>query len=409
MSKDKLSASQLQPEELKAVYAISRVVAGTLDIDQALDEIVHLARPVFIFDNAVLYLQNDESGALEPAFARAIGRGRSAEADLSWGGKAAKEVFDSGNIYLKEAEIDPDSDRLTQGFYLGQPMRVGGQVIGALVFIRFGGPSYSDLHINLAEFIAAHITQVLEHKRLVKRVAALEADKRLAELQSEFLATVSHELKTPLGFIKGYTTTLLRKEANWSAEEQRDFLTIINEESDQLENLVNDLLVSSRLQSGTLPLHKKDSDLAQLCSEVIGRLKNRHPNTSIEFESKAINSHSHIDPNRIGQVIENLISNAIKHAPQSKVLLSIENTDDHLTLTVKDKGRGIPPDQLQNIFQRFYRIPNHEESVRGSGLGLYICKQIVEAHSGSIRVESSLGAGSIFTVELPKLKETLAV
>jgi signal transduction histidine kinase len=409
MAKDRLSASQLQPGELKAVYAISRVVAGTLDVDQALDEIIHLARPVFIFDNAVLYLQNEESGTLEPAFARAIGRGRSAEADLSWGGTAAKKVFDSGKIYLKEAEIDPDSDRLTQGFYLGQPMRVGGQLIGALIFIRFGGPSYSEPHINLAEFIAAHVTQVLEHKRLVKRVATLEADKRLAELQSEFLATVSHELKTPLGFIKGYTTTLLRKEAHWNSEEQKDFLNIINEESDQLENLVNDLLDSSRLQSGTLPLHKKESDLAQLCSEVIGRMKNRYPNSSIEIETKTMNTLSHIDPNRMGQVVENLVSNAIKHAPKSKVILSIDNKDSKLMLSVRDQGRGIPAEKLQNIFERFYRIPNHEETVRGSGLGLFICKQIVEAHEGSIRVESSLGAGSTFTVELPKLKETLTV
>lgn len=405
MKKTKLGTGDLHPEELKAVYAISRAVASTVDLDQALAEIVRLSRPIFIFDNVVLYLQNPESGLLEPAFARAIGRGRSSEADLSWGNRAAQEAFSSEIVFLSEAKPDPNTDRLEQGYYLGLPMLVGGKTIGALVFIRFGGPTYSAEQINLAEFIAAHVTQVLERQRLVERVANLEAGRRLAQLQSDFLATVSHDLKTPLGFIKGYATTLLREEAKWSPEEQRDFLSIIDEETDHLNALVENLLESSRLQSGTLPMDFQNINLSELAFEIVERLRVRFADIEIKFDTQAEALSLFADPKGITQVLENLISNASKYAPQSTVQIVISEEEDKALIRVTDNGPGIPKEHQEQIFERFYRIPNKKESVRGSGLGLYICEQIVLAHQGLITVESAKGNGTTFTIELPLQKE----
>lgn len=168
-------STSLKPDELNVVYAISRVVAEKLDIDEALSEIIRLARPVFIFDKVVLYLENHEIEDLEPIFARAIGRGKSSEADISWGINAAHHAFSTGKIFLSEAPPNNKLDRLEQGFFLGQPMLVNDKIIGALVFVRFGGPTFSEEHINLAEYIALHITQVLEHKRLIEHVDQLEA------------------------------------------------------------------------------------------------------------------------------------------------------------------------------------------------------------------------------------------
>ena len=211
MTRSGSDAGSLAPQELEAVYAISKVVAESIDVDDALDQIVKLTRTVFIFDNAVLYLQSEDENNLEPTFARAIGRGRSSEADVAWGEAAAKEVFTSGEIYLQQPErIDPNEKRINQAFFFGLPMLVGGKIIGALIYIRFGGPEYTETQIHLAEFIVAHISQLFEHQRLVNHIANLEAERRLAILQEDFIASVSHELNTPLGFIKGYTTTLLR-------------------------------------------------------------------------------------------------------------------------------------------------------------------------------------------------------
>ncbi len=389
----------LQPAELKAVYAISRIVAETLDRDEALAAIVRLARPVFIFDNAVLYLET-EQGGLEPAFARAIGRGRSTEADLAWGERAAYEAFRTGSDFLYQPEVDPNRDRLEQHFYLALPLRLGGKCIGSLVFIRFGGPAYKEEQINLAKFIATHVTQVLEHRRLVERIGNLEAERRLARLQSDFVATISHEFKTPLGFIKGYSTTLLRKDTEWDAQTRREFLTIIDEEADRLSELMDNLLDSSRLQTGTLDVSKQPVDLNALIDEAQARWQTRHPELQIHWQPGP-GVHVLGDPKRLAQVLENLVGNAAKYAPQGPIWIALTQRAGWAQISVRDSGPGIKESEQALIFKRFYRSSSLKSGTRGSGLGLYICEQIVKAHSGEIRVKSGEGTGAEFQVRLP--------
>jgi K+-sensing histidine kinase KdpD len=395
------NAQSLQPAELEAVYAISRAVAETLDFDKALAAIVRLARPIFIFDNAVLYLVNEQS-SLEPAFARAIGRGRSSEADSAWGEVAASEAFAKEQIFIYEPDLQPETDRLEQRFYLGIPLLLSGNCIGALVFVRFGGPTFTDDQINLAEFIAAHVTQVLEHKRLVERVTNLEAERRLVRLQSDFIATVSHELKTPLGFIKGYATTLLRTDTQWDENTQREFLDIINEETDRLTELVDNLLDSSRLQSGTLDIEFRSVDLAALIEENLARLRLRYPELEIRWKVSGSNALIDGDPKRLSQVIDNLIGNAAKYAANAPLDVSLRSSPESVQLLVKDRGPGIADEDLEHVFKRFYRSVVTKDKVRGSGLGLFICEQIVKAHRGDIRVSSIAGKGAEFVITLPK-------
>jgi K+-sensing histidine kinase KdpD len=394
--------ASLRPNELAAVYSISRAVAQTLDFDVALAEIVKLSRPVFIFDNAVLYLVSEETELLEPAFARAIGRGRSSEADSAWGEAAAKEAFASGRNVLHQPESKAGQNRLDQRFFLGIPLLLSGKNIGALVFVRFGGPPFSEDQILLAEFIATHVTQVLEHKRLVERVGSLEAERRLVQLQSDFIATVSHELKTPLGFIKGYSTTLLREDANWDPATQTEFLTIINEETDRLTELVDNLLDSSKLQSGSLEIELKTVDLATLVEENVERLRIRYPEMPIQWTPSNRDFIIEADPRRLSQVIDNLIGNAAKYAPASPLQVTLLDQEEYVDLIVKDNGPGVSSEDQKHLFKRFFRAADAKEKVRGSGLGLYICKQIVQAHRGKISIRSAQGRGAEFIVSLPK-------
>lgn len=401
MSNSLQSTQSLKPFELEAVYSISKIVAEEVNLDRALEKIIHIARKVLIFDNAVVYLNNPEL-ELEPFFARAIGRGKSTGSDLPWGDIAAKETMASGQIYIREADINSETSRLDQHFYLSLPMLVSGNISGALVFIRFGGPNYTQGHINLAQFITTHVSQLFEQKRLVEKIAELQAQQRLAQLQDDFVAMVSHELKTPLGFIKGYTTTLLRKDTTWDSETQQEFLSIIDEEADRLSELIENLLDTYRLKSGTVQMTPKPTPLAPFFQSILDRLATQETNLEILLDISPADIVVFADSKRLNQVITNLISNASKYAPNSILEIQAKKLDDKIHITFRDNGPGIQEQHLQHLFKRFYRVPERSGGVRGTGLGLFICKQIIEAHGGSIWVESEVDVGTTFHILLGK-------
>jgi signal transduction histidine kinase len=391
----------LRPEELEAVYAISRAVALAENIDTALDEIMRLTRPVFIFDNMVLYLKRGEN-AVETAYARAIGRGRFHEAELAWGEATAQEVLRKVQVVKRLEEADEAvSDRTRLRYSLGLPLRVESDVGGALVFIRFGGPPFEPDQIRLAEFITGHVATLYWHDRLVAKIANLEAERRLDRLQEDFIATISHELLTPLGFIKGYATTLLREDTSWDDETRREFLSIIDEESDRLHELIENLMDSSRLQAGTLKMSYQPIRLDAFLKDVTMRATSRLEKMQIDLELKEPAFQIVADPTRLAQVFDNLLTNASKYAPNAPINISLQKENDSALISVQDHGEGIAPEHLENIFKRFYRVPIPNTNVRGTGLGLFICRQIVRAHGGEIWVESSLGKGTTFFIRLP--------
>lgn len=391
----------LRPKELEAVYAISRVVAWTKDTDTALDEIIQLARPVFIFDNMVLYLQRGAS-ALEPAFPRAIGRGRSHEAELAWGEAIANEVLRAKRVVERLEEANGEvKDRTRLRYMLGLPLHLETEPTGALVFIRFGGPVFEPDQIRLAEFIAEHVAQLLGHNRLVQQISNLEADRKLDRLQEDFISTISHELLTPLGFIKGYATTLLREDTTWEDETRREFLNIIDEEADRLRDLIENLMDSSRLQAGTLRMSFQVLRLDAFLKDVVLRSTSRDNSLKVKLLLETPEVKISVDPTRLAQVLDNLLTNASKYAPGSEVIIRLIQEAECALITVQDNGPGIAPEHLELLFKRFYRVPTKEAAVRGTGLGLFICRQIIRAHGGQIGVESALGKGTTFYIKLP--------
>jgi signal transduction histidine kinase len=401
MFEDTSDPGSLKPEELEAVYAISRAVSTAFDMDDALDEIIRLTRPVFIFDNIVLYLRR-EMDILEPAYARAIGRGRSQGADLTWGESTAMDALHTGQAVIRQERTESyDEERMRLQYQLGLPLRWGGDQMGALVFIRFGGPSFQGDQIRLSEFIALHVAQLLGHDNLVQRIANLEAERRLDRLQEDFIATVSHELLTPLGFIKGYATTLLREDINWDPETRHEFLTIIDEEADRLRELIENLMDSSRLQAGTLRMSFQPIRLDTFLKDMTLRAASRQDDLKVSLDVRFPGIQIHADPTRLAQVFDNLISNAVKYAPGSPIQVALDKHDRQALIEVRDAGPGIAPEHLKNLFKRFYRAPSNNVTVRGTGLGLFICRRIIQAHGGEISAESEPGVGTVFNIRLP--------
>ena len=391
----------LRPQELEAVYAISRAVAQAKDIDPALDEIIHLTRSVFIFDNMVIHMMHDED-MLDPIYARVVGRGRAAEADLAWGEATAQKTYRTVQTTLDHEELDGwQQERLALRDFLGLPLRTGEELMGTLVFGRFGGPEYTPDQILLAEFIASHVAQLMGRRKLVEHIANLEAEQKLIQLQSDFIATVTHELCTPLGFIKGYATTLLRDDTTWDEKVRREFLKIIDEEADRLRELIDSLLDSSRLQAGTMHMQFQNIRLDTFLRDIAMRARTRHESVHLTLELNAQGITVQADATRLAQVFDNLLVNAVKYAPGAQITVSLELVGDRAHVTVRDTGPGISPENMERLFQRFYRVPGSSASVRGTGLGLYICRQLVNAHNGDISVESKVGEGTAFHIHLP--------
>lgn len=394
----------LRPQELDAVYAISQAIAQSVDVDTVLDLIVKVTRPVFIFDNMVVYTEG-EDGQLFPTYARLIGRGRSAEADIAWGDALAQETFQSNKTSLSQEQLSGWQDnRLNWRDFLGLPLYRSDRIVGSLVFGRFGGPIFTPDQIRLAEFIAAHISQLLEHQQLVNRVAHLEAERYVRKMQEEFFANLSHELRTPLGFIKGYATTLLRDDAVWDREMRREFLSYIDEEADRLGELIDDLLDSSRFQAGTMQMELRLIMLDQILQNVAMRALSRYPGLQIQLQVMPeimVNA----DPQRMAQLFDNFISNAVKYAPGSPIIINVDEIDNRIHISIEDHGPGIPVEHLPHIFNRFYQVPSRQKMGHGTGLGLYICRQIVNAHNGEVSVESDLTKGTTFHIYLPLISK----
>jgi len=218
------------------------------------------------------------------------------------------------------------------------------------------------------------------------------------QLQEDFVSTISHELRTPLGFIKGYSTSLLRRDTSWDKETQQEFLTIIDEEADRLSLLIENVLESARLQSKTLPLRFQPLRLDAVLRDVVTRLRARYKDLDVHMDLLAAPPLQG-DGVRVAQVFDNLFTNAIKYAPGSPITVVLRKVDDMLVVELSDQGPGIPKESLPLIFERFYRA--RSEKATGTGLGLFICKQIIDAHRGKIWAESTLGQGTTFFIELP--------
>ena len=237
---------------------------------------------------------------------------------------------------------------------------------------------------------------------ITERKAAEAKLRQIDQMKTEFLSNVSHELRTPLQSIGGFTKLMLRGEVP-DHETQQEFLQIIDSESQHLGNLINSLLDMSRLESGRFQINKR---LLSIRDTIIDAVKSFHTlardkdiglNEDIPAELPEIEA----DGDRLRQVIINLLSNAIKFSdPGGSVMVKATSHNGELLFQVADQGIGIPQEAMSHLFERFYRA--EEKLTRGgAGLGLYISKQIIEAHGGHIWAESKLGEGSTFSFTLP--------
>jgi len=251
----------------------------------------------------------------------------------------------------------------------------------------------------------------LQYERDLRTVAEQQSDRLVADLRAavtardEFLAVASHELRTPLSTLRLVASMLSRRLAQSHPDGEPDLtrqVMALDRQIRRLEKLTADVLDVSRITSGRLQLHREPSDLAILVREIVDRfLADRSEGAPVVLFDGAANATGHWDASRIDQVVSNLVSNAISYGNGSTVHVTVRATEDTARVIVRDNGIGIAADTRDRIFERFERAVSSAH-FGGLGLGLWIAKQIVDAHGGTIGVHSELGAGATFTVTLPR-------
>lgn len=317
--------------------------------------------------------------------------------------------------------VRPSFDNTNPGTYLPSPVKLASllilplrtrrEMIGALV-IAANDPdrSMTDDKLPLAEILAERAALAIENAKLyTEQVDARRKVEDLSRLKDEFLSIASHELRTPVTSIKGYTqlAKMLIKEGDLGTSEE--YLDIALDQIDRMSRLILELLDVSRIETGRLEIRRDAIPWSHFVREVVQRhhtaVSDRRFHVSIPSDARVVTG----DRDRLEQVLGNLLENAVKYSPDgSDITVTVEDRGDSLVTAVCDRGIGIPADELGQVFERFHRGRQvSSTNYGGLGLGLYITKQIIERHGGTIWVESREGQGTTFYFTLPAAEEVV--
>ncbi len=275
----------------------------------------------------------------------------------------------------------------------GERLYVEGDITRSDGSVITVGIAYSPLFDDDGELV-----NVIANVRDITRFREAE------EMKSTFISVISHELKTPVSLIKGYAGTLRREDAKWDEQTLRESLAVIEEESDRLNQLIDNLLDASRLQAGALKLELGYVALDKLAAQTVEKFRTQTQQHVLSLDFPPDFPTVWGDTERLRQVLSNLLSNAIKYSPEGGTIRVSGRADaDWVYVAVSDEGIGIPQDEQEHIFDRFYRVESSlSRRTQGAGLGLFLVKAVVEAHQGRVWVESASGQGATFVFALPR-------
>lgn len=285
------------------------------------------------------------------------------------------------------------------------PLVSARRVLGVLSLARPGGEPPAPEERETLAAICNQVAVAVENTRLLSELGQLQAQRELDRLKAEFISAVSHELRTPLGIIKGYATALCLDDAAVDPSTRQEFLHVIEEEADKLQKLIDDLLDTARLQAGRLQVHPRVIPLAELLEGSLHKalLLIQQGSHTLKPPTFPAGMAAVADPVRLEQVLYNLLDNAVRYSPPgTSIEVGVTVEGEQVCISVADHGIGIPPSDLEHIFNPFYRGASAQKAgAGGTGLGLAISRGIVEAHGGRLWVESELARGSTFFFTLP--------
>jgi K+-sensing histidine kinase KdpD len=381
---------------------ISRALNSTLEIDTLLGQIVTAASELTNTGASSILLLDKISGTLRFEASIDIGGVSLSSIEVPLENSIAGWVVSHGEPLvigdvttepLFFSKVDEQSTVQTRNL-LAVPMRAHDKVIGCLEALnKHNNEPFTDEDVNTATTLAAQAAVAIENARLFQ--------------QSDLIADMVHELRTPLAAINATTHIILRPEI--SEEKRADLVSTIAQETKRLTRMTTEFLDLARLESGRTRLARDPVDLAQVINGAVYTV-------SHQAAEKNVTLHTQIDPpqlpalvgdgEKLTQVMLNLLTNAVKYnRPDGDIYVSASLKSDVIEVVIRDTGMGISPENVDHLFEKFFRVPDSEGYTQGTGLGLAIAKRIVEGHGGSIRVESEIDVGTSFIITLPLPKE----
>ncbi|HEX6268793.1 MAG TPA: ATP-binding protein [Anaerolineales bacterium] len=381
---------------------ISRDLASTLDLDTLLDDIVRAAADITQAEAASIMLYDDTARQLYFQVATNIDeptmRGLIVPLDKSFAGwivtnRKSLRIDDAHKDERYFSDVEQTIGYATKSL-LGIPLITKNKVVGVLEVVNKKRGRFTDPDESMLTVLGAQAAVAIENARLFQ--------------QSDLIAQFVHELRTPLASLSTATYLLLRPEMS---REQRDqIVNNIHNETLRLNSLASSFLDLARLESGRVQFRKTRFSVADLiyeCCDVMAS-KAQETNIQIRVEVPGDMPLMEADRDKIKQVLLNLLSNAIKYNRTSgSVIVNSNFSDTEQSIAIQDTGLGIPEESIPHLFEKFYRVREHEGKAAGTGLGLSICKQIIQGHNGRIEVKSKMGVGTSFTIHLPRTSKTM--
>ena len=405
-------------DRLQSIQLVTEAALAHLSLDALLRELLERIGEVLLVDVVTVLLMDEAGERLIPEAVSGLPvdlRTASLDAGVPLGqgviGRIASEqrgvVFDD---LPTSARSDPFLSKAGLSSLIGAPLGVEGRVFGVLLVGTRQHRRFIEADLAFLQIVADRVALAIDRARLyeAEQVARREAAEAgyAVRLRDEFLSVASHELRNPVAGMKGAAQMLRRAEQRGQLDGERldRYIGMIERTANRLATLTDDLLDVSRLQQGVLPLRPQPTDVAALLRAVVERLQEQSPAHRLVLELDVPPCLAIVDPDRVEQVVENLVSNAIKYTPDGgDIEVALVREDDGIELRVRDSGIGLPVGTLERIFEPFGRAPNAvQRNIEGLGLGLYICRRIGEQHGGRLWAESAgEGKGTTMRLWLP--------
>lgn len=394
----------MRNRQLAAVTAVATAAYRAYDVDGVIRSCLKAILDHAELEGAAVRLATADEGTLgEPVTAGAYGDLPCHKLSIWPGECPCGVVFEdrSAPQLAAPGSVDPSCPRGNAASML--PLRTRKGLLGVLSVTRTHGEPFRPDERSALAAIADQLAIAIENAQLVEEIATIEAQREVQRMKAELISSVSHELRTPLGFVRSYATTLLRDDVD--PETRRQFLEVIDEETGKLSRMIEELLDASRLQAGQLRVELEPVMIGALVESAVATMRPvlaeeghpvllRLPDQDVELLA---------DPLRVEQILDNLLQNAVRYSGAgTQVEVDVVSDGDSVLITVRDHGDGVPEEDRERIFESFYRGASaRDRRSRGIGLGLAICRGLVEAQNGTIWVEGAAGGGAVFVVSLP--------